>query len=159
MKKNQIGLIKIVFSILLITVFQISCTKSSEPTQSNSELPIDQALVQKTWMVDQLHHVIAGKYSAYQRNGANTTGTSYDNLRFTFKSDGTGVHIDENNKSVNFTWKFTSEDMHSLAFTEYTRTNNWLMFEIKGNYLYASTNLILSGDPNNIETFRLVKVP
>ncbi|MDI3321929.1 hypothetical protein [Pinibacter soli] len=155
--KSRIDLIKVICSILLIAIFQISCGKTSRV--QTSQLPNDKALVQKDWVVDQLHHVIAGKYSAYQRNGDNTTGTNYDNLRFTFHPDGTGIHVNENGKSVDFTWRFTSEDKRSLALTEYGRTDNWQMLDIKGRYLYASVNLTLNGDPNNIETFRLVQIP
>jgi hypothetical protein len=143
-------------AFLLMAGLQFSC-KTNSHIQSNNELKTDQVIVQSEWRVDRLHHVIFGKYSEYERNGINTTGTNYDKLRFTFHSDGTGIHVNENGKSVEFTWKFTSEDKHSLALTEYGRTDNWQMVDIKGNYMYASVNLVLNGDPNNIETFRLVK--
>jgi hypothetical protein len=118
----------------------------------------DQILVQKTWKVDQLHHVISGHYSIYTDGGTNTTGLSYDKLRFTFNSNGTGTHIDVSGVTHNFTWQFTTTDKRNMQITlDGTTVFNWIMVEIAGNYLPASVNLNIGGDLNNMETFRLIQ--
>src|SRR6266700_3560794 len=152
-KLLQASLILIIFAISII-IFQVSCTKKGD-AQTNI-LTKDQILVQKTWKVDQLHHVIACQYSSYISGGANTTGISYDKLRFTFNVDGSGTHIDQFSTSHPLTWQFTTTDKRTLQVTiAGSNPYIWQMVEIAGNYLHASVNLVIGGDTNNIETFQL----
>ena len=146
-----------VFSVSMI-LFQFSCKKEAT-AQTTTTLTKEQILVAKTWKVDKLHHVISGQYSSYTNGGANTTGINYNNLRFTFNSNGTGTHIDQTGTSYSFTWQFTSTDKRILQITVNGRTDVWDMLEIADNYLHASANLNLSGNANNVETFRLIQIP
>jgi hypothetical protein len=160
MKKLLIGSIVLTTFAFAITLFQISCTKETNAQTTN--LTKEQILVQKTWKVDQLHHIIACTYSSYVSGGANTTGIDYDKLRFTFNSNGTGTHINQFGNSYTTTWQFTSSDKRNLAMTVNAATPStftWDMVEIADNYLHASVNLTIAGDSDNIETFRLVQVP
>ncbi|MCW3091369.1 MAG: hypothetical protein JWP81_2438 [Ferruginibacter sp.] len=122
----------------------------------------EQILTEKIWKVDRLHHVISGSYSSYTNGGVNTTGIPYDNLRFTFNADGTGTHTNELNLTYTTTWQFTTSDKRTLLLTvnaPTTFTNTWEMVEISGNYLHASTRITISGNSNNLETFRLIQIP
>jgi hypothetical protein len=150
------SIVLMVFSMSMI-LFQFSCTK--EATAQTTTLTKDQILTAKTWKVDKLHHVISGQYSSYTNGGANTTGINYNNLRFTFNSNGTGIYVDQAGASNNLTWQFTSTDKRSLQITAAGRTDTWDMLEIADNYLHASVNLNLNGNTNNIETFRLIQIP
>ncbi len=122
-----------------------------------------QILTQKTWRVDQLIHVINGQYSSYTYGGSNTTGFTYDNTRFTFRTDGTGTTIDQFGSSYNFTWHFTSTDQRTMLFTVYYGSTpaiiTWNMVELSGNYLHATAGpLTVSGNSNNMESIRFIQV-
>lgn len=147
---------------LSITLFQISCSKESHATPTENPLTKDQILVQHTWKVDQLHHVIGGQYSSYVAGGSNSTGIPYENLRFKFNSDGSGTHIDQFGTSHTMSWVFSSTDKRSLQITVpdlNPATFEWQMVEIAGNYLHATVNLLVGNDSNNLESFRLIQVP
>lgn len=157
---------KLVMSSIVLTVFsmsmilfQFSCKKEAV-AQTTSALTKDQILVAKTWKVAQLHHVIGSAYSTYTNGGINTTGINYDNLRFTFNSDGTGTHIDPSGNSHTMLWQFTNSDKRTLQVTlDNSSSNLWQMVQIAGNYLNASAQVTISGNSNNIETFQLIQVP
>jgi len=150
------SLVLTVFSLSII-LFQISCKKDA--AAQTTTLTKDQILVAKTWKVSKLHHVLSGKYSSYTSAGTNTTGLNYDVMRFTFKADGTGTNITVDGTSFPFTWQFSSPDKRSMSITLNGTTVTWEMLEIVDNYLHASVNLTLSGNSDNLETFRLIQVP
>ena len=118
-----------------------------------------QLLVQKTWRVDYVHQLINGVFSNYSLGGANTTGTNYDNYRFKFNTGGTGTVTDQFNNNYPMVWQFTTSDFRTIQLTVNGRTDVWRMVELSGNYLHASTNLILSGNSNNLQTHRLIQIP
>src|ERR1700682_3217644 len=156
MKKLLMGSIVLTVFSMSIILFQFSCKKDAAAQTITTPAPTkDEILVAKTWRVDRLHHVISGQYSSYTNGGTNTTGINYDNLRFKFNANGTGVLTDQNSTSYDFTWQFTSTDKRSLQIIATGRTDNWEMVEISENYLHASVNLILGSSSDNIETFRL----
>ena len=107
-----------------------------------------------TWQVEKLHHVIFGKYSAYERGKYNTTGIEYDNLKFTFYADGTGSHIDQYKQKYSFIWNFTT---NGLKLTINRHSDYWDIFSLSDKYLSSSVNLNIGGDTDNLESFRLVK--
>jgi len=147
-----------VFSISMI-VFQFSCKKEATAQPTNT-LTKEQILVAKTWKVAQLHHVISDTYSTYTNGGVNTTGINYDNSRYTFNSDGTGTHIDPSGNSHTMTWQFTTSDKRTLQITlDNGSSNIWEMLQIADNYLNGSSQITISGDSNNIETFQLIQIP
>ena len=146
----------ILFSVSII-LFEISCKKTA--AAQTTTLTKDQILVSKTWKVDKLSHVISGQYSSYANGGTNTTGINYDNTRFTFKENGTGTNIDASGTTYSFIWQFTSTDKRTMQLTLNGTTNTWDMLEITDNYLHATVNLILGGNSNNIEAFRLKQIP
>jgi hypothetical protein len=150
----------VVLTLLSITMilFQLSFTKEAT-AQTKTTLTKEQILVAKTWKVDKLHHVISGQYSSYTNGGTNNTGINYNIMRFTFSSNGTGTHIDPLGVNYNFTWQFLSSDKRDLQLTLNGITYTWHMLEIADNYLHGSANLILSGNANNIETFRFIQIP
>ena len=161
MKRLLKGSIVLAIFSLAVILFQISCKKDAEAQTPTTPLTKEQILVQKTWKVDRLHHVIGGAYSSYVNGGANSTGIPYDALRFTFKSDGTGTHINQLGVTYTFNWQL-STDKRTLTVAMVTpsaSTYTWEMVEIAGNYLHASTNLTIGGNSNNIETFRLIQIP
>lgn len=147
---------------LAITVFQLSCTKEAHSQTAASTLTKEQILVQKTWKVDQLYHVISCQYSSYIDGEANTTGIPYETLRFKFNADGTGTHVDQFGTTHAMTWQFTSADKRILQLTIpdlNPSTFSWQMVEIAGNYLHATVNLIVGANSNNLESFRLIQMP
>jgi hypothetical protein len=160
MKKLLMSSLVLTAFALAITLFQISCKKEAI-AQTTNMLTKDQILVQKTWKVDRLHHVIGGVYSGYISGAANTTGISYDKMRFTFNSNGTGTIVDPSGNSYPLTWQFNNSDKRSISISvpSLSVNNTWDMVEIADNYLHASSNLTISGNSNNIETFRLVQIP
>src|SRR2546423_13678461 len=95
MKKLLLGSILLTTFAISIILFQISCSKPAHGEPPPTSLTKEQILVQKTWKVDQLLHVISCQYSSYIDGGANTTGVPYENLRFKFNADGTGNHVDQ----------------------------------------------------------------
>ena len=151
------SLVLTVFSLSIILV-QVSCKKDAV-AQTPTALTKDQILVAKTWKVSKLHHVLSGKYSSYTNGGTNTTGSNYDVMRFVFKADGTGTNVTVDGATLPFTWQFLSTDKRSLSLTLNGTTVTWDMLEIVDNYLHASVNLTISGNSNNVETFRLIQIP
>ncbi len=141
-----------------------SCSKDSgNPTQKDTVyLTRTQVLVQNPWEVDELIHVISGQYSSYIRGGANNTGIPYDNLRFTFKADGTGTNIDQFGVTNTTNWHFSTTDQRTISITVNSGTPityTWNMVELAGNYLHATAGpLTVSGNSNNMESFRLIQV-
>lgn len=157
MKKLLLSSTILMIFSLTIALFQLSCSKNANaqtPTKTR-----DQIIVEKTWRVDKLVHVIGGTFSSYSLGGANTTGTDYNKLRFTFNADGTGIHINQNGETKNFTWQFSTPDKRTLSLTLEGVTYTWDMLEIADNYLHATVNLTISGDANNLESFRLIQIP
>jgi hypothetical protein len=141
-------------------LFQMTSCKKVDAQTPTTTLTKDQILVAKTWEVDKNWNLYSGQsFTTYTRGGVNTSGINYDNLRFTFNSNGTGINIDQFGKSYNFTWQFASTDKRSLSLTVNGRTDIWEMLEIAGNYLHASANLNIGGNTDNIETFRLIQIP
>ena len=157
MKKLLISSIILIIFSLAIALFQLSCSKNSD-AQTTTKTK-DQIIEEKTWRVDKLLHVIGATFSSYSLGGTNTTGIDYDKLRFTFKADGTGTHIDQNGQTKSFTWHFLAADKRMLSLTLDATTYTWDMLEIADNYLHASVNLTIGGNSNNLESFRLIQVP
>ena len=156
------------FAVLLIlsictTAWLSACTKESDPEPPVIAKPLskDEILVQKSWQVDELHHVINSKYTSYVRNKSNNTGTNYDVLRFTFKADGTGTHVDASGTSLPITWQFVDGNKRTIRLVLNGSTNyTWNMVEIAENFLHATAApLIVAGNPDNVEAFRLIQVP
>ncbi len=122
-----------------------------------SPLSRTQLLTQYSWKVDQLSHVIGCKYSSYIDGLSNTTGVQYQNLKFTFNSDGTGINVDQFGSSNSITWKFLSleRDLQINVLGTNPITYMWQMVELTPGYLHATVNLTISGSPDNMESFRL----
>ena len=159
MKKMVLGSTVLIFFAFAITVFEMSCKKDS--TAQNNTLTKEQILVQKTWKVDKLHHVISGAYTSYTAGGVNTTGINYDNMRFTFNANGTGTTTNELGNNYTTTWQLSSDKRAITIIVNLSTpvTFTWEMVEITGNYLHASVNLTIGGNSNNLETFRLIQIP
>lgn len=160
MRKLLYTSIILTFFSISITIFQMSCSKPAKaepPVESREDI-----LVKRTWKVDELHHEIGCAYTYYINGGINTTGIPYENLRFKFNSDGTGTHVDQLGTSHSITWNFGSADKRSLDLTipDFgSITYHWRMVELSGNYLLATVNLVIGGDANNMESFRLIQIP
>jgi hypothetical protein len=141
---------------------KIDPTNNIDPEQKNIAVKAPQSKpvvsISGVWVVEKLHHVVFGKYSAYERNKSNNTDIPYDNLQFTFYENGTGMHTDQFKKTYPFQWRFTSPDQQSLELTVNGTTYNWDMLSITDKYLYSSVHLNIGGNTDNVETFRLVKV-
>ena len=116
-------------------------------------------MVEKTWQVDDLLHVISGQISHYVRGGTNNTGINYDVMRFVFKADGSGTTIQANGITYPLTWQFATADQRNIQLTVNSTTYTWNLVEIAGNYLHATAPLLIAGNPNNLESFRLVQIP
>jgi len=156
MKKQSSTLTAILLSLTMLSL--LSCSKN----KPDEEVPLTkkEILTQKEWRVDQLHSVVDGVYGTYYRGGSNTTGVTYDNMRFMFNDDGTATYIDENGLSRSATWQFSSGDQRSIAITisGYPATDNWEMVEIQGNYLHATENFGSGSSKNNMHSFRLIQL-
>jgi hypothetical protein len=160
MKQVLQGSIILILFALAISLFQISCKKDAV-AQTNTPLTKKEILVQKPWRIDQLHRVINGVYASYYYGGANSTGVTYDNTRYTFKADGSAVYIDDAGVTHTATWEFTSPDQRVITFT-YSGApypDIWQMVEISGNYLHVTENFKVGTNTNNLHSFRLVQIP
>ena len=141
---------------LLLFVFANSCKTTAGVSKSKME----KTLVQKKWQLDQLRNVIKGKYGCYIRDSINTTGVDYDKLQYTFNANGTGIYVDEVGLSHSVKWNFISEDKQTLVFAiENNRPDVWEMVSMTGEYLSATENFPVAGNPNNMHTFRLKQIP
>jgi hypothetical protein len=158
MRKLFLSSLVLVFFAFSIALFQISCKKDA--VAQSSTLTKQQILVQKDWKIDQLHSNINGVYASYFRGGPNTTGITYDNVRYTFKSDGTGTYVDQHNTSHSVSWQFASADQRSMIFSiSGMAPDSWQMVEISGNYLHATENFTVGTNTNNLHSFRLIQIP
>ena len=158
MKKLLMGSAVLGIFALSVALFQISCKK--EATAQTTTLTKQQILVEKTWRVDQLHNVLGGAYHVYENGGVNSTGIDYDNMRYTFNSDGTGTYIDEFNASHSVNWSFPTPDQRTIHFSiDGASPNIWQMVEISGNYLHVTENITIAGDSNNMHSYRLIQIP
>lgn len=147
----------VLFSLFILPViFYNGCEKRNTKDDGLQKKDI---LVQMPWIVDELYHSIGGKNSFYERGGMNTTGVDYDRLRFVFKADGTGNTTQQNGDVYQFDWKL-SPDERSLSLKVYFSSPlvySWKLLEITNGYLHATAPLIIHGDPNNLESFRLIQ--
>jgi hypothetical protein len=88
-----------VLSVLAIALIFVACEKDNastpEPTPCPSVLTKKQILTQKTWQVDEVLRNISGTNTRFVKGGSNTTGTNYNLIKLTFKTDGTGTYTDE----------------------------------------------------------------
>jgi len=172
--KKTTSLLLLAGALIIVGSSFFSCTKDSPIKTTKADtvyitkhdtiffrtdtLTRTQILTQKPWRVDQLIHVITGQYSAYLLGGTNTTGINYDNLRFTFKADGTGTTTDQFGTVYNLSWHFTTPDQRTMSITTNSITYTWSMVELAGTYLHATAGpLTVSGNANNMEAFRLIQ--
>ncbi len=154
------GSLTLLLFSLSIAIFQISCKKEAIARPGNP-LTKEEILVEKTWKVDKLHHVLNCAYSEYTDGGTNTTGVPYENLRFKFNQDGTGLHTNQTGSNYNFTWSLSTDQRTLSIIMDFggPAAYTWEMVEISDGYLHASTNLTVAGNADNVETFRLIQIP
>lgn len=146
-------------TVILPDTIRIHDTIRIYDTVCLSSLTKPQLLVQKIWRIDYVQQLINGVFSNYSWGSSNTTGINYDNYRFKFNTGGSGTVTDQFNNTYRMVWQFTSSDYRTIELTVNGRTDIWRMVELSGNYLHSSTNLILSGNSNNLETHRLIQMP
>lgn len=152
-------MIKNTFTFLLISclaVFFFACEKESTnpaPTTNRDtvyvhdttpciQLTNAQALVSKDWQIDELFRFQSGSGTHYVRGGVNTTGTTYNNMRFHFNSDGTGTYTDEVATTHTVNWSFTSTDQKNMSLIigpPFANVFTWNMIEIKNNFLHTTS--------------------
>lgn len=116
-----------------------------------------QILTQKDWIVDELYRNVGGTNTKYVRGGTNTTGVTYQNMRFHFNANGTGSYIDEVGTTHTLDWTFTSADQRNMNLNigpPFATTFVWNMMEVAGNYLHAT-----SAFSNGLLSARYIQVP
>jgi hypothetical protein len=133
-------LILISIALLLIPTVFVACEKESQV----APVPLTNAqiLVQKDWLVDELYRNLAGSNTRFVRNGMNTTGITYENMRFHFNVDGTGTYVDEVRTSHSFNWNFSTPDQKNIVLnitTPIAITYSWNMVELKNNYMHSTS--------------------
>src|SRR5688572_19510310 len=144
--------------LLIIAFIFVSCEKDNpsvpEPTpcpDPPKQLTKTEMLTQKTWQVDEVLRNISGTNTKYIKGGTNTTGTNYNLIRLTFKTDGTGTYTDEVGIVHTTTWKFASTDERNLELVigpPSAQTFNWNLVEITEKALHnttaVGTNILVS---------------
>jgi hypothetical protein len=129
-----------VFLCVAVTILT-ACKKDNTPPPV-VPLTRTQVLVKYTWEPSEIWRNIAGVNTHYIRGGVNTTGTNYDVMRLSFKSDSTGTYVDETGLSHTATWQFTSADQHNMSFTigpPSAQTFIWNLVEISDS-TFTSTS-------------------
>lgn len=156
---------KVLIAALIIAALG-ACNKPNDEGGNHDPKPLTkkEILVQKPWQVDELWHHILGVNSHYIRNTFNNTNVPYENLRFVFNADGSGTTTQQDGTVYPTTWELLGSDQRNLQLSvtyssSSTISYQWHMVEIAGNYLHATVELEVSGDPNNLEAFRLVQMP
>jgi len=152
MKKTLLPLLTV---LLTITIFS-ACTKDNT-TPPVVALTRSQVLVKYNWQVDEIWRNIAGVNSHYVRNGVNTTGTNYTQMRLMFNADSTGTYIDEGGTSHATTWKFTSADQHNMQLNvgaPSATTFTWNLVEISDSTFTSVTPV----GTNTLVTARYVPI-
>jgi len=144
------------FSSLIIVTILAACKKDNT-TPTPVPLTRTQVLVKYTWEPSEIWRNIGGVNTHYIRGGENTTGTNYDVLRLSFKSDLTGTYVDETGLSHTATWQFTSADEHNMSFTigaPSAQTFIWSLVEISDTTFTSSS----PGGSANLLSARYVPV-
>lgn len=117
-----------------------------------------QLLTKKAWLADQVERSIVGTNSEYIRNGTNTTGVTYENIRIKFNADGTGTYTDENSMASSLNWTFSTADERNVI-VKIGPPNSavfiWNLVELKDNYLHCVTPY----NGNSLYAARYIQVP
>ena len=113
-------------------------------------------LVGKSWKVDELLHNVSCQNSHYKRGGENTTGITYDVLRFTFNANGTGTHINQDGTVYTTAWRFLTSDDRNLEISlNGGSTFEWNLVEITDSTVHGTVAFINKESPM-LESFRLI---
>jgi hypothetical protein len=163
MKTILVSTSVLMFLSLSITK-DINCSKIKTTTPITKITPLskEKILVQKTWRIDQLQSLINGIHAAFYLGGTNTTGRNLSLNRYQFNADGTASYTDENGNHFTANWQFTDSDKRTIRFTIYSASanvNNWEMIVIEDNYLQGTQRFTVNGNPNNLQSFRLIQIP
>jgi hypothetical protein len=134
-----------------------SCTKEKDDSlvkNSNLLLSKTEMLTQQTWWVDELYHRLNVGTSHYKRNGENTTGITYDNMRFTFNADGSGTHVDQNGNILSLFWEFTGGGERNILLNVGGLSYQWSLVEITEEAVHATVAVTVNSE-DILESFRL----
>ena len=152
------GIMKKVLALFAMAlIILISCEKETH-TPQNPFLSKAEILVKGTWQVDEVMHNISCENTHYIRNISNTTGVDYDKLRFTFKADGSGTHVDQFGATHSLSWEFVSSDKRNIKLTILDSSPvvyNWNLVEITNDAVHATVSIILE-KTQVLESFRMV---
>lgn len=139
--RTHIGIYIVLFHILLV-----SCTKDTTKNPSVLPTPIIpakiQAIVGKTWQVQEVNDLSDCINTHYVRGRSGNTGANYDPLRFTFKADSTGSHTDTQGNTFPITWNFLAGDSQRITIKVIASTPvtyQWNLVEVLGNRLIETT--------------------
>jgi hypothetical protein len=149
---------KMLFISALSFVLFLSCEKENPKNPPTTQLSKKEILVSKSWEVDELLHNVSCENSHYMRGGENTTGITYDVLRFTFNANGTGTHINQDGTAYTTTWQFLTNDDRNLRISlNGGSTFDWNLVEITDSTVHGTVSFITEGS-NILESFRLVPI-
>jgi hypothetical protein len=109
-----------------------------------------QILTEKTWQIDEMVRSDGGIITEYNRGGLNTTGVSFQNMKFKFNTDFTGTYIDQVGVSHTLTWNYIGSDQTKFSLTigpPSANTFSWRIVELKNNLLHSTSvygNILIS---------------
>ncbi|HEX2533143.1 MAG TPA: hypothetical protein VHK69_05380, partial [Chitinophagaceae bacterium] len=138
----------IIINFVLIAILAVSCKKdpvdTPEVPQPQLVIPARvQALIGKTWQLQEVNDLSGCTNTHYVRGGSSNTGANYDLVRFTFKADSTGTHTDTQGNTYPITWKYVASDSQRITINVVAATPvtyQWNLVEVLlGNRLIETT--------------------
>ena len=130
------------FNIALFALLTASCKKDTKEPPTPTLPAKIQAIVGKTWQVQEVNDLSNCTNTHYVRGGSGNTGANYNPVRFTFKADSTGTHTDTQGNTFPITWNFLAGDSQRITIKVIAPTPvtyQWNLVEVFGNRLIETT--------------------
>jgi len=128
---------------VFIAVFFFGCKKDDTVINIPCvQLTNTEILVQKDWQIDELWKNDGGVNTHFVRGGVNTTGTSYENMRFHFNTEGTGSYTDEVSTIHTLDWSYNTSDERNMTLNigpPFANVFIWNMIELKNNFMHNTS--------------------
>lgn len=146
--------------LMLLSVIFGGCKKDNT-LPSTTSLTKTELLVKYTWQIDEVFRNSVGKNSHYVKSGVNTTGTTYNLVRITFKADGTASYTNDLGQTYPAIWKFTYADEHNMELAITSSANvvySWNIVEISDRS-FSNTTAITFGGSDVLVVARYIPFP
>ena len=164
--------ILLVFTLLVLFVNLLSCTKKSVTTITKTDTVVvnarfpskTQLLTAHTWEVEESFEDILGAYYHYKRGGDNNMplGENPAAIRWVYRANGTGLYTDPDSSISNITWAFSPADSTIInEIITYYSTQSFATFnlvEITDSTL-SFTYIAGTSDDGEFSSFRFIPAP